>query len=111
MRAMKRPLDRRHFLFASAAGTAGLAVPAQGAPLSHYGLDAAQFGVRPGAPDDQSGKLQRALDQVARTRVPLVLAPGIYRAGDLHLQAGTQLLGVRGATPARVHARPVVDFR
>jgi uncharacterized secreted repeat protein (TIGR03808 family) len=91
-------LDRRHFLLASAAGTAGLAVPAQGAPLSHYGLDAAQFGARPGAPEDQSLKLQRALDQAARTRVPLVLAPGIYRAGDLHLPAGAQLLGVRGAT-------------
>lgn len=94
-------MDRRHFLLGTAAGTAGLAVPVQGvqaAPLSHYGLDAAQFGVRPGAQEDQTGKLQRALDQAARTRVPLVLAPGVYRAGDLHLQANAQMLGVRGAT-------------
>jgi len=98
MRAMKRSLDRRHFLIGTATGTAGLAVPAQGAPLSHYGLDAAQFGVRPGAPEDQTPKLQRALDQAARTQVPLVLAPGVYRAGDLHLASGAQLLGVRGAT-------------
>ena len=54
--------------------------------------------MRPGAPDDQSRAFQRALDQAARTRAPLVLAPGVYRAGDLNLPAGAQLIGVRGAT-------------
>lgn len=88
MRVMS--IDRRHFLLGSAATLA--------APLSAYGLDAAQFGVRAGAPDDQSRALQRALDQAARTRAPLVLAPGVYRAGDLNLPAGAHLIGVRGAT-------------
>ena len=52
----------------------------------------------PGAPGDQSGALQRAIDEAARTRVPLLLAPGVYRAGGLTLPAGAQLAGVRGAT-------------
>ena len=92
MRVMIRavPIDRRQFLLGS---TAALA-----APLSAYGLDATQFGVRAGAPDDQSRAFQRALDQAARTRSPLVLAPGVYRVGGLNLPAGAQLFGVRGAT-------------
>jgi uncharacterized secreted repeat protein (TIGR03808 family) len=54
--------------------------------------------LHPGAPDDQSHALQRAIDQAARTRVPLMLAPGVYRAGGLTLPAGAQLAGIRGAT-------------
>jgi uncharacterized secreted repeat protein (TIGR03808 family) len=84
------PIDRRQFLMGGAATLA--------APLSAYGLDATQFGLRAGATDDQSRAFQRALDQAARTRVPLILAPGVYRAGGLNLPAGAQLFGVRGAT-------------
>jgi len=86
-------LNRRHLLTAAATGAAAFA-----APLSAFGLDAAHFGMRPGAPDDQSGALQRAIDQAAHTRVPLMLAPGVYRAGALTLPAGASLAGVRGAT-------------
>ena len=87
------PIDRRSLLIGSLSGAAALTLP-----LSAQGIDAAQFGVRPGAPDDQSRALQRAIDQAARTRAPLILVPGIYRAGDLKLSDGVQLLGVRGAT-------------
>ncbi len=90
-----RAMDRRYFI---AGSLAGLAAPALAAPLSHFGLDAAQFGVRPGAPDDQSVKLQHAIEQATRTRAPLMLAPGVYRASDLRFPAGAQILGVRGAT-------------
>jgi uncharacterized secreted repeat protein (TIGR03808 family) len=86
-------LNRRHLLTAAATGAAAFA-----APLSAFGLDAAHFGVHPGAPDDQSSALQRAIDQAAHTRVPLMLAPGVYRAGGLTLPAGASLAGVRGAT-------------
>src|ERR1051325_4584325 len=79
-------LDRRH-LFALTA-----------APISALGVDAAQFGLRPGGPDDQSRALQRALDETARNRSPLAIAPGTYRAGNLKLPPGAQLVGVRGAT-------------
>jgi uncharacterized secreted repeat protein (TIGR03808 family) len=88
-------MDRRHFI---AGSLASVAVPAMAAPLSRYGLDAAQLGVRPGAPDDQTAKLQRAVDQASASRVPLVLAPGVYRIGGLQLWSGTQLMGVRAAT-------------
>ncbi len=87
------PINRRRLLVGSLTSAAALA-----APLSSYGLDAAQLGVRPGTPDDQSRALQRAIDQAARTGAPLILAPGVFRAGDLKLPAGTQLFGVRGAT-------------
>jgi uncharacterized secreted repeat protein (TIGR03808 family) len=90
-------LDRRSLLLGTATTAAALATPALAAPLIGYGLDAAQLGVRPGA-DDQSLRLQRAIDQAARARMPLLLAPGTYRAGDLKLPAGAQLVGVRGAT-------------
>ena len=90
------PLDRRSLL--AGTGAAALALPARAAPLSHYGLDAAQFGLHPGAPVDQSARLQRAIDEAARQRVPLALGPGVYRAGDVKLHAGAQILGVRGAT-------------
>ena len=54
--------------------------------------------MRAGSPDDQSRALQNAIDQAAGARVPLVLGPGVYRAGDLRLPSGAQIVGVRGAT-------------
>jgi uncharacterized secreted repeat protein (TIGR03808 family) len=91
-------INRRHLLAAAATGTAGLSLSAAAAPLSRFGLDAAHFGVRPGADADQSPALQRAIDEAAKTRTPLTLAPGVYRAGDLKLPAGSQLSGLRGGT-------------
>jgi len=96
-------VNRRHLIGVSAAGVAGaLAIPqdhAQAAPLpSTLGRDVTQFGVRPGSADDQTMTLQRAIDEAARAQSPLALPPGVYRAGMLKLQSGTQLIGVRGAT-------------
>lgn len=95
--------NRRHLLGASAAGMAGaLAMPAdaaRAAPLtSTLGRDATQYGVRPGSPDDQTGVLQRAIDEATRAQAPLALPPGAYRTGLLRLARGSQLIGVRGAT-------------
>jgi uncharacterized secreted repeat protein (TIGR03808 family) len=100
-------MDRRKLLqwsgAASALGAASTlperAPAAPGAATSSpLGLDAAQMGVRPGSPDDQSAALQRAIERAAAARVPLVLPPGTYRAGALKLPAGSQLTGFRGAT-------------
>src|SRR4051794_25177834 len=97
-------LDRRRLLLTAgaaacaAAPAAAAAGPARTAPISALGLDATHFGVRPGSPDDQTRAFQRAIDQAADAQVPLALPPGIYRAGNLRLQKGTQLIGVRGAT-------------
>jgi uncharacterized secreted repeat protein (TIGR03808 family) len=106
------PLDRRRFLrFTAAAAANSTAVtsahgaPAQTpspapqrGPIASLGLDAAQFGVRAGSPDDQSRALQRALDEATRSRTPLALSPGVYRVGAIKLAGGAQLIGVRGAT-------------
>ena len=96
-------VNRRHLIGASVSGAAGaLAMSpdaARAAPLtSVLGRDATQYGVRSGSPDDQTKALQRAIDESARAQVPLALPPGVYRTGMLHLQNGTQLTGVRGAT-------------
>ena len=96
-------MNRRHLIGGSAAGVAGaLAMSpdaARAAPLtSTLGRDVTQYGVRPGSPDDQTAKLQRAIDEAARAQAPLALPPGVYRTGMLRLSNGSQLVGVRGAT-------------
>jgi len=96
-----RMIDRRTVvagLAAAALPSAARAAVPNASPISALGLDAAHFGVRPGAPDDQTAALQRAIDQAAAARAPLGLAPGVYRAGDLMLPAGAQIVGIRGAT-------------
>lgn len=96
-------LHRRRFLVLSAFGATAAAAPLASAravagPLSAFGMDASQHGVRAGSPDDQSRALQAAIDRAAAARMPLALGPGVYRAGDLKLPAGGQIVGVRGAT-------------
>jgi uncharacterized secreted repeat protein (TIGR03808 family) len=89
--------DRRTLLSALVACAAPAAARAA-QPISALGLDASHFGVRPGSTDDQSAALQRALDDTARRRLPLALAPGVYRASGLKLASGAQLVSIRGAT-------------
>lgn len=97
-------ISRRSLINATAAGAAAgalTAVPerAHAAPLmSALGRDAAQYGVRPNSPDDQTRALQRAINEAANAQMPLALAPGIYRTGALQLPNGAQLVGVRGAS-------------
>src|SRR5215831_1760118 len=115
-------IDRRGFLTFSAAGAAVAAEPfaaerALAGPRSSIGIDAMHLGVRAGSPDDQTHALQDAIDRAAGARVPLALGPGVYRAGDLRLPAGTHMVGVRGATrivltrgPSLVSANHVDDI-
>ncbi len=95
-------IDRRRLLAVSAltgaVPIATLATPAGAAPLSTFGVDATQLGVRAGGGADQSNMLQAAIDKTAGARVPLMLGPGDYRVGGLKLPNGAQLIGVRGAT-------------
>src|SRR4051794_37821948 len=95
-------IDRRRLFAVSAltgaASVATLATPAGAAPLSTFGVDATQLGVRAGGGAEQSNMLQAAIDKTAGARVPLMLGPGDYRVGGLKLPSGTQLIGVRGAT-------------
>jgi uncharacterized secreted repeat protein (TIGR03808 family) len=92
-------VNRRHLLAASAAGAIAASPDAARAqPMSTLGRDASQYGVRPGSGDDQTKALQRAIDEAARSEVPLALPPGVYRTGQLRVGRGTQIVGVRGAT-------------
>lgn len=91
-------LSRRHLLAGSAAATAVFATPLSATLAFAQGLNAEQFGVRANATEDQSRALQRAIDTAARAQRPLWLKPGTYRAGDLHLRAGSRITGVRGDT-------------
>jgi uncharacterized secreted repeat protein (TIGR03808 family) len=92
-------LNRRRFLVTSAASaavsTTAIAAPF---PIGALGVDAARFGLRPGSADDQTRALQRAIDETARNRAPLAIAPGSYRVGNLRLPSHAHLVGVRGAT-------------
>jgi uncharacterized secreted repeat protein (TIGR03808 family) len=93
------PIDRRSFLAASAAAATFAPDALRAAPLpSALGRDAAQYGVRADSDADQTRALQRAIDEAARDRTPLALAPGSYRSGPLTLPPGSRLLGAGPAT-------------
>ena len=92
-------MDRRRFLMAAAATAA--ASPTMAAPLPSmgtFGVEGSRYGLNPGSADDQSRAFQRAIDETARNRTPLAIAPGSYRVGNLKLPANAQIIGVRGAT-------------
>jgi uncharacterized secreted repeat protein (TIGR03808 family) len=103
-------IDRRHFIGATAAtgatsafsATDAIATPAPATantvPVSGLGVEAIHLGVRFNGSEDQTEALQRAIDRTARARLPLILAPGVYRARGLVLPTGARLVGVPGAT-------------
>jgi len=101
-------IDRRHFIGAAATtgafgATEAVAAPPAPAPsttvpVSGLGVEAIHLGVRFNGTDDQTEALQRAIDRTAGARLPLILAPGVYRARGLVLPTGTRLVGVPGAT-------------
>ena len=96
-------IDRRRLLAVSALGlaaseAAGAPSPSPAPSLWARGASAVDLKVEPDSPEDQSRALQRAIEQTAAARVPLMLPPGVYRAGNLALPAGTRLIGCPGAT-------------
>jgi uncharacterized secreted repeat protein (TIGR03808 family) len=96
-------IDRRRLFAAIAgAGAVGAATDARSMPVRDAGpraeIDAASFGIRPNAAEDQSQALQRAIEQAAAARAVLRLPPGFYRAGALQLPPYAAIAGVAGAT-------------
>jgi uncharacterized secreted repeat protein (TIGR03808 family) len=89
------PLDPADFTISR---RAAIATALAGATAVATVDSAAAQALRPDAPDDQSRALQRAIDQAAARRAPLILPSGTFRAAGLTLPAGTQIFGVRGAT-------------
>lgn len=84
-------LPRRSFLAAAAV----LALPAVARAAA---LEGQAFGLKPNAAEDQTRAFQRAVETAAGSRLPLNLAPGTYRIGEVRLPAHAQIFGVRGAT-------------
>jgi len=99
-------LDRRNFLALGGAAIAGVSCarlasarpssPTLAVTPQSGALDAAQFGVHPGAAEDQSAVLQQAIDEAAERGMPLFLQPGRYLVRDIFLPSGTYLSGVPG---------------
>lgn len=98
----RHDFSRRTFFVASATGAAAgaAALPAQAASPANaaLGIDAYDLGVRPNLQADQTQSLQRAIHRAAQARLPLLLAPGVYRSGELRLPANAKIAGTRGAT-------------
>lgn len=112
-------LSRRGFVTAGLLSAVSMRLPAQAqarqpptGALGHLGLDATQFGLRPGATEDQSDRLRRALMEASRRSAPLLLPPGRYRVGDIALPDGASLIGVAGQTRlVTATGRPVLTAR
>ena len=63
-------------------------------------LDARQFGAKGDGKTDDTAALQKALDAAGAVGGAVVLSPGVYVTGELHLRERTALAGTRhGATP------------
>ncbi|SDT97920.1 TIGR03808 family TAT-translocated repetitive protein [Stappia sp. ES.058] len=94
-------LTRRSVLLGAAAGLAGVAFPARAAVRVadlRGTIDAAEFGIRPGAADDQSSLMQQAIDAAARRGRALFLPGGRYTVANLRLPSGARLVGLPGQT-------------
>ena len=91
-------MDRRHLL--GLGGMAALAAPgaaeaaAPAAALS--GRTILDFGVAPDFSADQSGAMQKAIDELAAARQPIAIPAGNYRAQKLVLPPNATVLGVPG---------------
>lgn len=101
-------LNRRGLLFGAAGfsvfdplrPSAVLASPmSQTGTVSHRGaVNATQFGIRPGAFDDQGSVFSRMLQSASDTDTPVFLPPGVYVVSGLELPRRVWLSGVPGAT-------------
>ncbi|CAD5300192.1 Twin-arg-translocated uncharacterized repeat-containing protein [Bosea sp. 62] len=93
----------RTALFGTVAASAGPVLaqaprPSTPTPLGMLGLEAVQFGLRPGSAEDQSRVLQAALVEAVKRDAPLIVAPGRYRIANVVLPENARLTGVPGAT-------------
>lgn len=100
-------LDRRQMIAAAGAGAsfaaiAGPRVDAQAAPEAQQSAFVTDYGAVPDSSDNQTGVLQKAIDDAARTGRILHFPAGAYLAGGLTLPSGSNLTGV--------HNRSILKF-
>lgn len=110
MKRISSGITRRLFLGATVTGPAAAAasvvsVPAQAGDSNllataqlRGSVNAAEFGLIPGTIDDQSRRLQSALERAAEEDKPVFLPPGTYFVSNITLPSRTRLTGIPGAT-------------
>lgn len=101
-------LDRRAALAAAlTVASAGSAVAAGKVPAqpADKAMPGAAAGLDPASSQDQSERLQTAMDQAALRRVPLVLAAGRYLAGNIVLRPGTRIVAQAADTVLAYNGR------
>jgi uncharacterized secreted repeat protein (TIGR03808 family) len=100
-------LNRRRFLCAGVAVGASTHVVARAGadPLAGVELgsmrgsiDAIEFGIGPGTPDDLGAEFARMLHIADEQNMPVFLPPGEYRVSNISLPRRVRLSGVPGAT-------------
>lgn len=100
-------MDRRTFLLGTAAlaGSAAGGIASARADVARIqladlrgSLPATDFGIRPGAIDDQSQALQSAIDKAKAGGQPLFLPPGRYEVSNLSIPSRLKIIGIPGET-------------
>lgn len=98
-------MHRRQFLTQIGTGVAALAAARPALAQTAVSLadlrgsvSATEYGVRPGALDDQSAAFQRMIDETARRGVPVLLPAGTYVLSHISLPDGAIVAGVPGLT-------------
>lgn len=105
-RRMSIPFRRRSLLLGTAAAVLGSSLPAFAQEAASGAVvHGAEFGLVPeavpgeaAAAEDQSARLQEAVDAAAARGLPLFLPGGVYAVSDVHLPSALTIEGVRGAT-------------
>lgn len=90
-------MDRRHFMaWSSMAALLGTSEAQAATSASLFIKVAAELGVEPNADRDQSHAMQRLVDELAASGLPIVLPAGRYRFGGVKLSSQSSLFGVPG---------------
>jgi uncharacterized secreted repeat protein (TIGR03808 family) len=91
-------MNRRRFLSRFGTSAVATALPAAAMAQPHGSKSAIDFGVIPGAIDNQSARFQAMVDVAAAESAPVFLPAGIYVLSDIRVPAGVTLHGVPGLT-------------
>jgi hypothetical protein len=92
-------MDRRDFIGLGGAAAALFgATEAEAAPISApgFGPGVTAFGVEPNAERDQSAAMQKAIDELTASGLPVFIPAGRYRAANLKLRTKSAVFGVAG---------------
>jgi hypothetical protein len=99
-------IDRRSFLYAGGMTAAAAPFATTAHAASHGARTVTDFGVEPNADRDQTGALQKALDELSKAGLPVVFPSGFYRATKLTLPSSCTIMG---NPRANLHIQEIVS--